>query len=156
MLDGGGDIGLNALGRRLLDVFHVLEVVAALRHPGGATEVVERNGRDPTLGEAQCQFLVEPVEAAHVRQDHDAYVHRLLRGRREGGEGISVARREREVLVRDGGAADHRDGRNGIEFEAHCRPSLTQKSPRKDTSEPQLQVGLAALTCEAPGRSLTP
>jgi hypothetical protein len=58
--------------------------------------------------------------------------------------------------VRDRGAADHRDGRKGIELEAHCYPSLTQKSPRKDTSGPQLQVGLAALTREAPGRSLTP
>ena len=109
--DSRADIGLNTVGSRLLDVLHVLEIVAALRDPGGATEVVECHGRDASLGEPQRQFLVEPVEAAHIREDHDAHVDGLLRGRRKGGECIPVGRLEHEILMRDCGAADHRDGR---------------------------------------------
>src|SRR5205823_11019101 len=59
--DSRADIRLNTVGSRLFDVRHVLEIVAALRDPGGATEVVECHGRDASLGKPQRQFLVEPV-----------------------------------------------------------------------------------------------
>ena len=45
MLDGSGRVGLDALLGRLLDVLHVLEVVAALLDAGRSAEVVERDRR---------------------------------------------------------------------------------------------------------------
>src|SRR5207344_2126840 len=101
---------------------------ATLCRSCGATEVVERHGRDPTLGEAQRQLLVEPVETANVREDHDAHVAGLFRCCSESGEAVSIARLEDEILMRDAGAANHRDRRHGVELEAHCRASLAQKS----------------------------
>jgi hypothetical protein len=119
--DRSADVRLNAPRRRLVDVRPVFEVVVALRRPGGAAEEVERNGGDAALGQAQRQFLVEPVEAADVRQDHHADVGRHFRRRGEGGEAVAVRRLERQVLVRDGRALDDRDRRRGVELEAHAR-----------------------------------
>ena len=117
-------------------MLHVLEVVVTLFRTGGTAEVVERHRRDPTLGEAQRQLLVEAVEAAHVREDHDTDLGGLLGSRREGGEAVAVSRLEDEVLVRDGGAADHGDRRNGIELEAHVCPSLAaSKDPGSRSPE---------------------
>jgi len=64
---------------------------------------------NPVLRPAASHNLLRiSCTAAHT----DAHVDRLLRGRREGGEGISVGRSEDDVLVRDGGTADHGDGRH--------------------------------------------
>ena len=72
VLDARADVRLNPVRRRLLHVRHVLEVVAALLCAGRASEVVERDRGVPALGEAQGELLVEAVEAADVREDHDA------------------------------------------------------------------------------------
>jgi hypothetical protein len=122
--DGGADIGLNSFRCRLLDVFHVLEVVIALRGTGRAAEVIEGHSRDPTLGKTQCQLLVKPVETAYVREDHDTDLARLVGRGREGRKAVPVARLEDDVLMRDGCAADRRDRRDGIELEAHACVSL--------------------------------
>ena len=121
MLDRRGDVGLDLLRRDRLDVRPVLEVLAALLDAGRAPEVVERERQVATLGEAQCQLLVEAVEAAHVGENHDAGLGRLLRACQEGGEAVSVTRLEHEFLVRDGRAGDDRDRRRGVELEAHGR-----------------------------------
>ena len=65
--DGGGDVGLHAFRRRLLDVRHVLEVVVSLLGARGPSEVVDRDRRVPALGEAERELLVEAVEPADVR-----------------------------------------------------------------------------------------
>ena len=135
---GGGDIGLNSFGRRLLDVRHVLEVVAALLGAGRATEVIERDRSDPALREAQRKLLVEAVETAHVRQNHDTDLGSIVRDGGEGGEPVAITRFEHELVVRDGGAADRRDRRNGVELEAHPVASLAprpQKTPGNRSSE---------------------
>ena len=123
-------------------MLHVLEVVVTLFRTRGTAEIVERHRRDPTLGETQRELLVEAVKAAHVRKDHDTDLGGLLWRRREGCETVAVSRLEDEVLVRDGGAADHGDRRNGVQLEAHVRPSLTAS---KDPREPKPGVGLAVL-----------
>ena len=124
VLDGRGDVGLDLLGRRRLDVRPVLEVLAALLDAGRAPEVVERERRVAALGEAQRQLLVEAVQPADVRKDHDARLRRLLGRRQEGCETVPVARLEHEVVVRDGRARDDRDRRRGVEVEAHGRDAV--------------------------------
>src|SRR5205807_6448216 len=106
MVDRSADIGLDPLRCGLLDVGHVLEVLAALGRAGSAAEVVERDGRDPALGEPQSELLVEAVEAADVGEDDDADLRRLVRRRVEGGEAVAVGGFEDEVLVGDGSSAD--------------------------------------------------
>ena len=100
-------------------MLHVRELVVALRDPGRAAEVVERDGGEPALGEPQRELLVEPVETADVREDHDARRRRLVGERGEGREAVAVRGLELEVLVRDGRARDHRDRRQRVEVEAH-------------------------------------
>jgi hypothetical protein len=56
----------------------VLEVVPALADTRRAAVEVNGDGRNAALGEAQRQLLVEAIEAAHVREDHDADVARVL------------------------------------------------------------------------------
>ena len=124
VLDRRPHVGLDSFGRRLVDMRHVFEVVGALLDSRGAAEVVERDRGDATLREAEGQFLVEAVEAANVRQDDDADTRAFLRRRGEGGEPVAVTRLEHDVLVRDGGSADDRDRRDGVELEAHGRASL--------------------------------
>ncbi len=102
--DRRGDVRLDAVRRRLHDVLHVVEVVVALRHPGGAAEVVERDRRVAALREAERQLLVEAVEAADVGQDHDPRRGRLLRHGLERREAVPVGGLEHEIVVRDGGA----------------------------------------------------
>ena len=121
VLDGGGNIRLDLLGRHGLDVRRVLEVLVALLGARRAPEVVDRERRVAALGEAQRQLLVEAVQPAHVRKDHHAGLRRLLGRGQEGGEAVAVARLEHEVVVRDRRAGDDRDRRQGIELEAHGR-----------------------------------
>ena len=119
MLDGSGRVGLDALLGRLLDVLHVLEVVAALLDAGRSPEVVERERRVAALGEAEGELLVEPVQPTDVGEDHDPGRGRLVRGRQERGEAVSVTRLQHQVIVRDGGAGDDGDRRDRVELEAH-------------------------------------
>src|SRR3954447_15929336 len=98
-LDRRGDIGADSLRSRLRDVIHVLKVVVALLDSGRAPEVVDRERGVSAFGEPQCELLVEAVEPADVREDHDAGVSRLLGGREEGRELVAVARLQHEILV---------------------------------------------------------
>jgi len=98
---------------------HVVEVVVSLGDPRRAPEVVERKCGEAALGEAQRELLVEAIEAPDVREDHDPDRSRLVRGREEGGEPVSVGGHEHEVVVRDGGARNRRNRGLGVELEAH-------------------------------------
>ena len=102
-------------------MLHVVPVVVTLRNSGGAAEVVERDGGEATLREAEGDLLVEAVEAADVREDHDTDARRVIRCRGERREAVPVACVEDQVLVRDGGAPDDRDRRDRVELEAHGR-----------------------------------
>ena len=99
----------------------VLEVLVALLGTRGAPEVVERERQVAALGEPQRQLLVEAVQPAHVRKDHDAGLRRLLGRGQEGCEPVAVACLQHEVLVRDRRAGDDRDRRQRVELEAHGR-----------------------------------
>ena len=68
----GRDVECDGLGRGLLDVRHVLEVLVARAEPGGAAEVVDRDRGVAGGGEALGELLVEAEQAAHVGQDDDA------------------------------------------------------------------------------------
>ena len=82
-VERGLDVERDRLGRRLLDVRHVLEVLVARAEPGGAAEVVDRDRRVAGGREALGQLLVEAEQAAHVGQDDDAgRARRRGRGRR--------------------------------------------------------------------------
>ena len=109
--DAGGDVCLHRGSRRLLDVRHVLEAVVTLRCPRGAPEVVEGDGGHAALRKPQRELLVEAIQAADVREDDDADLRRLCRSRGESGEPVAVVRLQRQILVRDGRAADDRDRR---------------------------------------------
>ena len=101
-------------------MIHVRELVVALRHTCGAAEVVEGDGGIPALGKAEREFLVEAVEAAHVREHDDSDRAWLVRDGGERGELVAVSRLEGEILgahrrsAREGG-----DRRQGVELEAH-------------------------------------
>jgi hypothetical protein len=114
------EVALHAFGGRLGRVLPVVEVLTALVDPCCAAEVVERDRRVAALGEAQRELLVEAVQPADVRQDHDAYAGRLVRRRHERGEAVAVAALEHEVVVRHGGTAEHRDRRRRVQVEAHA------------------------------------
>ena len=117
--DARADVGLHLLVRELLHERHVVPVVRPLVDAGGAAEIVEGDRGVAALGEAQRELLVEAVEAADVRQDHDAGRDFSVRHRPERGEAVAVLARQDEVVVGDGGARDPRDRRLGVEVEAH-------------------------------------
>src|SRR5262245_30079393 len=98
---GGGDVvlyaGLGCLG----DVVHVRKGVVALVDACRPAEVVDGDGSYPTLGEAECELLVEAVEASDVWKDHDPDAGRPVGHRGKGGEAVSVGRLEHEILVPD-------------------------------------------------------
>ena len=142
--NGGGDVRLDAVGGRLLDVRHVLEVVVPLPGACRPAEVVERDRGVPALGEAQRELLVEAVEPADVGQDHDPGAARLVGRGREGGEPVAVPRLEHEVVVRDRRAREHRDRRQRVGVEAH-RPEPTMRAVR-----PRSSVDRAAETTSEP------
>src|SRR4029079_4979167 len=102
-------VSLHRGRRRLLHVWPVLEVLAALRPPGGASEVVEGDGREAAFREAQRELLVEAVEAPDVREDDDPDLGRLLGRGCKRGEPVAVRSLERQVLVRDRSAAENRN-----------------------------------------------
>jgi hypothetical protein len=125
VLDGGSDVGLDALRCRLLGVLAVTEVVAALPDARRAAEVVDRDGGDAALSEAERQFLLEPVQAADVRQDDNAGAGRPVGHGGERREPRPVAGLELELAVLDGGTHDDRDRRQGVALEAHRRSDDT-------------------------------
>jgi len=111
-------------------VRHAVELGVALLDACRPAEVVEGDGRVPALGEAQCELLVEAIEAADVRKDHDARRPRLVGHGGEGREAVAVRRVEHEVVVRHGGARDDRDRRQGVAVEAHAE-SLPARPGRR-------------------------
>ena len=116
------DVGLHALRRRLPHVRHVVEVVVALRDAGRAAEVVERDGAVAALGEAQRQLLVEAVEAANVRQDHDARADGLVRAaRRRRRSRFPSAASSTRSSCETAAPRDDRDRRQRVRVEAHGR-----------------------------------
>ena len=119
--DGGGDVGLDRRGIGLRDVIHVRELVVALADAGGAAEVVERDRGEAALGEAQRELLVEAIQPAHVGEHDDPDRGGVVRRRRERCEARPVGGFEDEILVRDRRAGDARNGRQGVQVEAHDR-----------------------------------
>ena len=101
-------------------MLRVLELLAPLANPGGSAEPVDRNRVVAALGEPQRELLVEAVEAADVRQDHDPDSVRLVGRGLEGRKVVAVGRLEDEVVVRDRRAGDPRDGWVRVELEAHA------------------------------------
>ena len=85
-------------GPELLDVRHVLEVLAARPQPRGAAEVVDRDRVMAGLREALGKLGVERIQPADVGQDHDpgARAPRGLRERRR--EARAVGRGQLEQL----------------------------------------------------------
>jgi hypothetical protein len=124
VLDRGAHVLLDLLGRNGVDVRPAVEVVVPLLGAGGAAEVVERERRVAALRKAQGQLLVEAVQPADVREDHDSGVRHRVGSREEGCEAVAVPRLEHEVVVRDGRTGDHRDRRRGVELEAHGRSGV--------------------------------
>ena len=80
------------------------------------------------LGEPKRELLVEAVEAADVRQDHDAGREVSLRDGPEGRELVAVLALEDEVVVGDRGAGDPRDRRLGVDVEAHRVASVREEA----------------------------
>src|SRR5262249_22457263 len=115
-------VRLHAVVRRLLDMRHVLEVVAALGGTGRAPEVVERDCGVAPLGEAQGELLVEAVKAPDIVKYHAADAARLMGRRRKRREAIAVGSLEHEVLVRPRGSRDAWDRRRRISVVAHAAP----------------------------------
>jgi hypothetical protein len=96
---------------QLLHERHVVPVVRPLVDAGGSPEVVEGDRGVAALGKAERQLLVEAVETADVRQDHDAGRKVAIRKRPERRELVAVLTLEDEVVVGDGGTRDPRDRR---------------------------------------------
>ncbi len=132
--DARGDVGLHRRRGRLLHVRPVFELLVALRRAGGPAEVVESNGGDAALGEAQGELLVEAVEAADVGEDDDGGSAGLFRHRLEGREAVVVRRVELEPPVGHGGAPDDGDGRQRVEVEAHQATAASSRRGRKSSA----------------------
>ena len=125
MGDRRPDVLLDRRRRRLRDMVGVRKRVVALRHTGGASEVVERDCGVAALGEAERELLVEAVQPADVGEDDDSDPRAVVRLRREGGEPRAVRRLEHDVLgAHRRTAGDRRDRRDRVELEAHRGPTL--------------------------------
>ncbi len=107
----------------LVDVRHELELVVALLGARSASEVVDRDGGVPALGEAERQLLVETVEAADVGEHDHAHAAGLVGRSGKRGEAVAVGGFEDEVAMRDGRARERRDWRKRVRLEAHRTPS---------------------------------
>ena len=100
--DGGLHVVEEARELDLVDVWHVLERFVAGGEAGGAPKVVNAQRVDTLFGEAESQFFVEVVEAAHVGADDDTW--RVGRGlgrrvREVGGERGTVGAGKGHVLA---------------------------------------------------------
>jgi hypothetical protein len=118
--DRRADVRLHAFGRRLVDVLAVGEVVVALADAGRPPEVVDRDRVVAALGEAERQLLVEAVDAADVRQDHDSDAGGVIGRGGEGRQPRPVGGLEHEPVVRHGRSGDHRNRRQRVQLEAHA------------------------------------
>ena len=105
-------------------MLHVGKVVVALADAGRTPEVIDSDRRVPALGETQSELLVEAVETANVGEDDDGRSGGLVGQRRKSGQSVSVGRLQYQILVRHGCARNDRDGRQGVELEAHGRPTI--------------------------------
>ena len=118
------DVRGDPAPRRRADVGRVVEVLAAPGVARGPAEVVDGQGVDAALREAQGQLLVERMEAADVGQDHDAGAGRFGRSRPEGGQAVAVGGRQGQPFGVERAARDRWDGRSAVEIEAHRSRSL--------------------------------
>ena len=112
----------------LLDVRHVLELVAA---PGDArrpAEVVDRERVDAVLGEPQRELLVVGMQAADVGEDQDPGAGHLGRARPERPEPVAVLRLEHQLGRIERAAGDRDDRGTGIEIEAHAASTSAAKA----------------------------
>src|SRR4029453_1265983 len=123
-LHAGAHVGLDSFRGRLGAMRRVVEVVPALADTRRAPVEVDGDSRKAALGETQGELLIEAVQPANVRKDHDAGDARLLGQRGEGGEAIAVVAFELEVAVVDRTAPDGGMRGHGVELEAHA-PSLS-------------------------------
>jgi hypothetical protein len=115
----GSDVRHHLVRCELLDEGHVVPLIRTLVDTRGAAEIIEGDGGVAAFGEAERELLVEAVEAADVRQDHDPRRDVALRQRAKGGEAVPVLALEDEVVVSDGCAGDTRDRRLRVELETH-------------------------------------
>ena len=92
-------IRLDARVGRLIDLRPVVPVGVALRRPGGAPEVVERDRSVPALGEPECELLVEAVKPPHIREDHHTRCSRTVGQCEECGEAVAIGGCEDEIVV---------------------------------------------------------
>src|SRR5207244_10098670 len=99
VLDRRTNVGLDSGLCGLRKVLRVVEVVAAFCSSGRAAEVVERDRRKPALGKSKRELLVEAIEPANVREDHDADPGRLVRPGGEGRDAVPVTGLEDESVV---------------------------------------------------------
>jgi hypothetical protein len=96
-------------------VRHEVEVVAALPHPGAATEVVEGDRRVARRGEPLGDLDVEAVEPAVVGQQDDGGATRLGRLGERGGELGPVGGAQSQLLG-GGATGDRAQGAAGGQF----------------------------------------
>lgn len=102
---------------------HVWESRAALGSACCPPEVVDGQGIDPHLDEAQGELLVERIEPTNIRQDHHPGSDRICGARPHRGEPVAVGAGEDAILVVESTANDRLDRRVAVEVETHPRDS---------------------------------
>ena len=96
--DRGGRVGGDAFGRRRADMRPEVELGVAFAVARRAAEVVDRDGVDADLGEADGKLFVKAEEAAHIGQDHHPGAVRRFGLGVEGGELDAVGGGERQIF----------------------------------------------------------
>src|SRR5712664_2705627 len=114
MYDRSLHVGRNIFLRRLLDMRHEFERLAAIADACRAAEIVDGYRVDPGLGEALRELLVEMVQAADVGHDDHAGTGRLFGACEVGAELRAICGGEDQVTLVGGGAAYGREGRAGV------------------------------------------
>jgi hypothetical protein len=89
-----------------------------------------------TLGEPESELLVEAVETADVRQDHDSGRESQFGKRLEGCESVPVLALEDEIVMGNGRAEDAGDRRLRVELETHRAAAYDVRSPPCQRSNP--------------------
>src|ERR1019366_246005 len=93
-------------------------------------EVVDGEGVNAGLGEAQSQLLVERIEAANIGQDHHPGPAWIDRPRPERRELAAVRAGQDKILVVEGAPRDRPDRRVAVEIETHRRTSKSGPAKR--------------------------
>ena len=106
----------------------VLEAVHAPAEAGRPAEVVDGDGVYAVLGEAQGQVLVVGVQAADIRQDHDAGAGRDGGAGTERGQPSAIVRGEGQLAGVERTTGDRRHGRAGVMVVAHGT-NLRRRAP---------------------------